>query len=708
MTNKTKSISRKLISIIVIAMIAMAIAIAAVIGVSGYANLESITRDNIDRSVNVIAERIASLPVKSHGIIDSINRLEDVQDLLITESTLSPYYHEQSSEVLPIDEADQIYKLQAQLDLANLLRPIMLARESRSLTLYHVDSFSLGSQSDPAFSMRLTDDALELAQYRYKSRDSMVASIIEGGDQYSYANLFDISSIYELNLNDFLAKMNVKPLYAVPESPSVESRGWIDRLITVDNKPIIQTAARINITMPHPDDWVNTETNAYIIVIEQDISETQIMELKELVNADIALMVEGELLISTLDTAEFTYDPSRKVVFALEEYFVATKKITFSAEMGELREMEVLVLSPTSTVARLNFQLFIQVFVVILCSTLLVCILLYLVIARVISVPLTGLLRAVEHLTQGELVNKINIESNNEIGRLAIAFNQMSANVHEKRNQLKVSNRELEQLLEMQREEIESVQTQLIEAEKMSSLGELVAGVSHEVSTPIGICITAESFFHDETHLIQKKFNDGSMSRQDFTDYMQTALENGSILSANLGRTAVLIKNFKQIAVDQCIEDIRSISVCGYIENLLSTLKPRIKSLKHKIVISGERHTEIVTYPGAIAQIITNLVMNSILHGFDEIDEGTISIDIDSGEQGVNIVYRDDGKGMLAQEQEKIFDPFFTTRKGKGGTGLGMNIVYKLITDTLHGHIECSSQPGQGVRFNIFIGDQQV
>lgn len=708
MINKTKSISRKLISIIVIAMIVMAIAIAAVIGVSGYANLESITRDNIERSVNVIAERIISLPVNSHSIIDSINRLEDVQNLLITESTLSPYYHEQTDEVLKIDDADQIYKLQAQLHLANLLRPIMAARQSRSLTLYHVDSFNPDSPSEPTFSMRLTDSTLELAQYRNKSRDSMIASTLEGVDQYGYDDLFDISSIYELNLNDFLKKKSAKSLLAVPEPPAVEPNGWVDRLIIVDNKPIIQTASYLEVAMPHPDNWENTKTNAYIVVIEQEISQPQLTELKELVNADIALMINGELLISTLDEVDFSYNASRKVASTLEEYFAASRKITFSAEMGELREMGILVLSPVSTVARLNFQLFMQVFVVILCSTLLVCILFYLVVARIINAPLSGLLLAVEHLAHGELVNEIKVDSDNEIGRLAKAFNRMSADVHEKRSQLKVTNAELEQLLELQKEEMESIQTQLIEAEKMSSLGELVAGVSHEVSTPIGICITAESYFHDETKLIQQKFNDGSMSREHFTTYIQTALENGSILSANLGRTADLIKNFKQIAVDQCIDDVRSVGVYGYIKNLLSTLKPRIKSLKHKIIISGDEHVEIVTYPGAIAQIITNLVMNSIIHGFDEIEEGNVSIEIVASQQGVNIIYKDDGKGMAAQEQEKIFDPFFTTRKGKGGTGLGMNIVYKLITGTLHGHIKCTSQQGQGIRFDIFIGDQMI
>jgi signal transduction histidine kinase len=316
-------------------------------------------------------------------------------------------------------------------------------------------------------------------------------------------------------------------------------------------------------------------------------------------------------------------------------------------------------------------------------------------------------MQGVEHLAQGEPKHKIEIDGEDEMGRLARAFNQMSADVHEKREQLKISHAELEILIEKQRKELESTQVQLIESEKMSSLGELVAGVSHEVSTPIGICITAESYFRDETKLIQQKFHDGSMSRQDFTEYMTTALDNSEILSANLSRTAVLIKNFKQIAVDQCIEDMRPIVVYRYISDLLSTLKPRIKSLKHKIVVSGDEKIEITSLPGALAQIFTNLIMNSIIHGFDGIDEGYVSIKIVAHNDGAVIIYKDNGKGMSVQAQEKIYDPFFTTRRGKGGTGLGMNIAYKLITDSLQGKIECSSQLGQGVRFEIFIADQK-
>lgn len=711
---KTKSISQKLISIIIVAMIMMAIAIAAVIGVSGYANLESITREHIERSAHVISERIVGLTEKSHRIIDSVNQLEEIQNLLTTETTLGPYYHEQAYKSKPIDAPEQIYKLQAQLELADLFRPIMLARESHSLALYHVDSFNddlLGNTSDlprpPTFSMRLTGDLLELAQYRNKNNASIIASAINISDHDSYGDLFDVSSIYEHDLAYFLTRMKAKPLLVVPEVSALSEKSLVDRLVVIDGKPIIQTTAHLSITAPHPESWADTKSSAYILVAEEEISKAQILALKELVNAEIVLLVNGEALVSTLKETSFSYDSALKIASTTEEYFTASRKITFTSEMKEPLEVEVLVMSPVSLVADLNLQLFIQILIVILCSTLVVCILFYVAVARIISTPLSGLLKGVEHLTQGELTHNIIIKSEDEIGRLARAFNTMSADVHEKRDQLKKNHDELERLLEVQGVELESAQMQLIEAEKMSSLGELVAGVSHEVSTPIGICITAESFFQRETEIIQNKYNDGSMSRQDFISYMKIALENSDILSANLSRSAELIKNFKQIAVDQCIEDLRPIVVYQYIEDLISTLKPRMKELKHKVILSGNENLVITSLPGAIAQIITNLIMNSIIHGFNDLNEGHISIDINQHELGVLIVYKDDGLGMSEQAQEKIFDPFFTTRKRSGGTGLGMNIVYKLITDTLHGNIRCTSQLNQGVRFDIVISNQE-
>lgn len=712
MIQQAKSISRQLISIIIIAMIMMAIAIAAVIGISGYANLESITREHLERSALVISERIVSIATKTHGIIDSINQQKEVQDLLATESTLGPYYHEQALEAMPIDSPEQIYKLQAQLGLADLLRPIVLANESHSLTLYHVDSFhptsAQGQSKVPAFSLRLTAESLELAQYQRKDNASMVASTIKTEEDLNASHIFDVSSIYEFELGYFLSSIKAQPLAAVPKPPIIDEKSLVDRLIVTDGKPIVQTAAYLSIATTHPDDWNKTTTNAYIVVIEALISKAQIMAFKELVNAEVVLLVDGEVLLSTLNSKSFSYDQPLKIAITPEEYFAAARTISFPAATEGLRNVEILVMSPVSLVANLNFQLFVQIFLVILCGTFLVCLLFYLAVARIINMPLSRLLHGVENLTQGELVNSIEIKSEDEVGRLAEAFNKMSADVHKKTNQLKVSHAELEQLLEAQGKELESTQTQLIEAERMSSLGELVAGVSHEVSTPIGICITAESFFQREIEIIRDKYNCGDMSRQDFTSFISIAFENSAILIANLERSAELIKNFKQIAVDQCVEELRPIVVYRYIEELLSTLKPRMKSLKHKVILSGDENLIITSLPGALAQIITNLIMNSIIHGFDEVAEGCICIEVAQHELGLLLVYKDNGRGLSEQVQQKIFDPFFTTRKGSGGTGLGMNIVYKLVTDTLHGSIKCTSQLSHGVRFDIVISNQEL
>jgi signal transduction histidine kinase len=447
----------------------------------------------------------------------------------------------------------------------------------------------------------------------------------------------------------------------------------------------------------------------YSVVLEQVIDRVKIERLKTLVNVDIALLVNNEVIVSTLDKVSgFAKTSDHKVVIDNVEFFSSSRKLAFSAGTDDLRELEVVALSPVAEVVELNTRLFIQVFMVIIACTLLVGVLYYFVIARIINRPLSALMQGVEEIAQGEMQHVIKVDSQDEMGLLADAFNKMSADVHKKNEQIKESHAELEVLLEKQSKELESTQMQLIESEKMSSLGELVAGVSHEVSTPIGICITAESFFRDEAKRIQEKFNEGSMSRQDFTEFMTIALDNSEILSANLTRTAELIKNFKQVAVDQCIEDFRSFAIHAYIIDLLSTLRPRIKSLKHVIEVTGDEKLVITSLPGALAQIITNLIMNSIIHGFDDVEKGYINIQIERKDGGAFLIYTDDGKGMSEEALQKVFDPFFTTRKGKGGTGLGMNIVYKLITDSLKGSIKCSSEHGQGVRFEIFIADQEI
>jgi len=706
MNGKSKRISRKLISTIVAAMLFMAMAIAIVIGISGYENLESITRQNLARANQVITTKIDSLSSNAEKVLKLVGQHPEITELLILQSTLGPYYFEEGLEGSKIDAADQIYSLQSQLELAELLQPINANYDLTSFTLYHHSDLK---PSVPAFSMGISKESLNLAQYSSKDRKSAISSIIPTGNTLEHLELFDVSSIYELTLSDFLKMISAQQDIATPESPIADAGENTTRLLIINGIPTIQTTAYLHIPLTSPVDWITKSTPAYTAVIEQQITQSEISQLKALLNVDIALLIENELTLGTLDSAShFDFNRDEAIVSYGSQYFASTQKLSYIAGLAGLRELEIISLSPVDEVVDLNLHLFAQVFMVIISFTLMMSILYYFLIARVINAPLSALMQGVEHLAQGELVHPIDIKSDDEMGRLAQAFNQMSEDVHEKNEQLKESHKELKVLLEQQSKELESTQIQLIEAEKMSSLGELVAGVSHEVSTPIGICITAQSFFIDETKSIQKKFDDGSMARQDFVSFIEVALDNGQIITANLNRTAELIKNFKQVAVDQCIEDLRSFGMHRYITDLLTTLKPRIKSLQHTIEVTGDDKLMITSLPGAVAQIITNLVMNSIIHGFENTDKGHIEINIAAAENGVRLIYKDDGKGMSEESLVKVFDPFFTTRKGKGGTGLGMNIVYKLITDSLHGKIECKSELGEGIFFDIFIADQSL
>lgn len=709
MKSSTRLISRKLISVIVAAMFFMAAAIAIVIGVSGYDNLESITRNNISRAVNVIAKEVEAITDRSDKVLQILGQNTEAKDLLVLLSTLGPYYFEEGLQDSEIEAADQIYSLQSQLELASILKPVIKTQKMDSITFYHLDAFNKSRPSSPAFSFRLRSDGLDIAQFASKSRDSWVASSMIDTSYLAFLNLFDVSSIYELTLGDFLTNIDAQRTLATPEAPFVDNKATYDRLLLINGDLVIQSAALMELAVSNPITWGGEVVDMYAVVLEQIVDKESIERLKTLVNVDIALLVDGDVIVSTLsDTQAYSQGLNGRVKNGELEYFSSSRKIAFTAGSDDLRELEVVALSPVAEVVELNFQLFIQVFMVIIACTLLITVLYYFVIARIINKPLSALMQGVEEMAQGEMQHVIKVDSQDEMGLLAAAFNNMSADVHKKNEQLKESHAELEILLEKQSKELESTQNQLIESEKMSSLGELVAGVSHEVSTPIGICITAESFFRDEAKRIQSKFNEGSMARQDFTEFMTIAMDNSEILSANLTRTAELIKNFKQVAVDQCIEDFRTFAVHAYILDLLSTLRPRIKSLKHVIEVTGDEKLVITSLPGALAQIITNLIMNSIIHGFDEIEKGCIRIQIERKNKGAFLVYTDDGKGMSDEALEKVFDPFFTTRKGKGGTGLGMNIVYKLITDTLKGSIQCSSELGQGVRFEIFIADQEI
>jgi signal transduction histidine kinase len=255
--------------------------------------------------------------------------------------------------------------------------------------------------------------------------------------------------------------------------------------------------------------------------------------------------------------------------------------------------------------------------------------------------------------------------------------------------------------LERSLDTLKKTQKHLVESEKMVSLGRLVAGVAHEVNTPVGVSVTAASYLNEKTKELYGRLHADSISSKDVEKYLTTAREASDLILLNLKRASDLISSFKQVAVDQSAEDKRKFNVKNYIDELLLSIRPKYKKTKHSIAVQCPGDLEINSYPGAFAQIMTNLIMNSLIHGFEHIEDGHISIDVSADENQIQMLYRDDGKGMDQETVQKIFDPFFTTKRSHGGTGLGMHLVYNLVTQTMGGIIECYSAKEKGVEFRI-------
>lgn len=264
-----------------------------------------------------------------------------------------------------------------------------------------------------------------------------------------------------------------------------------------------------------------------------------------------------------------------------------------------------------------------------------------------------------------------------------------------------------EQTVQLQQEIDERKRTEkkLVQSEKMAALGDLVAGVAHEINTPLGIGVTGISYLDDSTRAFAKKFNNGEAAKSDLEKFLGDCEEACKVTLSNLNRAAQLVNGFKQIAVDQSSDEKRVFNLKQYLDEILFSLYPRIKKTSHKVSVECAKELEVSSFPGALSQVITNLVMNSLLHGFEEMADGQVTITVTSDEQAVSIRYEDNGKGMAEEQKKRIFDPFYTTKRGSGGTGLGMHLVYNLVCEKLGGDISCESTPGEGTCFIIILPD---
>ena len=255
--------------------------------------------------------------------------------------------------------------------------------------------------------------------------------------------------------------------------------------------------------------------------------------------------------------------------------------------------------------------------------------------------------------------------------------------------------------------ELNKAKERLLEAEKMASLGELSAEVSHEVSTPIGISITASTYLLDQMARLEQELEQKKLSKKSVEKFIENANQSTELLTNNLNRASELLTSFKHVAVDQASDKIRLINVASYLDEIIQSIHPKLKKTNHCIKVHCDESIDFYSHPGAIAQIIINLIINSITHGFEHINRGEIDIDVKFYQGKLQIDYKDNGHGLDKDALNQLFVAFYTTKAGKGGSGLGTHIVYNLVVDTLNGTIKASSEVEQGLSYHIELPDMR-
>jgi len=326
-------------------------------------------------------------------------------------------------------------------------------------------------------------------------------------------------------------------------------------------------------------------------------------------------------------------------------------------------------------------------------------------IALSIRLPLQQIMTAMQAITSGDYNRRVQgTDAKDEVGAMARAVEVFRENAVAKRtteDELRASKEKAESALL----ELNAAQQNLIDAERLAALGGLVAGVAHEVNNPIGISLTVASSFARRAEMFEAELNSGTgLRRSQLEEFVRTSRDAAQQLVGNLHRAGELIQSFKQVAVDRSHAERRQFSLGEATDQIIASLRPALKKASIALSVEVPEGLMIDGYPGSYGQILTNLFLNAANHAFADGRSGAISISArPRGSDDVEIIFADNGAGMTPDVQRQAFDPFFTTRRNEGGTGLGLHIVYNLVTQQLGGRMMLDSRLGQGTTFRIII-----
>jgi signal transduction histidine kinase len=329
------------------------------------------------------------------------------------------------------------------------------------------------------------------------------------------------------------------------------------------------------------------------------------------------------------------------------------------------------------------------------------------VVAQSIRQPLQRLMAAMRAITLGRYDRPIHgTSARDEIGDMARAVEVFRENAIAKdkaESELRASKERAEQALA----ELRDTQKNLIQAEKLAALGSLVAGIAHEVNNPVGISLTVASSFARRCETFAAELRTPPLRRSSLEDFLATSHAAADQLVANLQRAGELIQSFKQVAVDRSHTERREFDLAEATDQIIASLRPALKRLPLSLVVDVPPGVSMNSYPGSYGQVLTNLFLNTVVHAYPDGRAGTLSVGARTvGRGDVEITVADDGVGMTEEVRMRAFDPFFTTRRDHGGTGLGLHIIFNIVTQSLGGRLTLDSAPGRGTTFRIRIPRQ--
>lgn len=294
-----------------------------------------------------------------------------------------------------------------------------------------------------------------------------------------------------------------------------------------------------------------------------------------------------------------------------------------------------------------------------------------------------------DRLVQQEKIAQQTLELKQNNQQLKHYQKMLEETVHERNDELELSTLSLN-----------AATQQLIDAEKMVALGQMVSSAAHEINTPIGIGVTCASNMLEATTSLNGRINNNQLTKNDLTSYMAMTEKSAKIILSNMERAAELVHSFKAVSSDQVTDMQRLFNLNEYLEEILLSINPRLGKTQHEIFITCDDNIVLNTKPGPLSQIIINLIINSLIHGFEHMEHGTIRLAAKLMGGNLELIYKDNGKGLTKEQADKVFDPFYTTKKDQGGTGLGMHIVEDLINNSLGGQIELMPSE-EGVCFKL-------